>query len=155
MDIRKIRKLIQIMKETGLAEIEIQSGDESVRLSQQANVIHSNVPQQIQQQQTINPAVISSKQGTNPNTKIEQELSGTPVKSPMVGSVYLAKGPSEKPFVSVGQRVKTGDTLCLIEAMKLFNQIESPVSGVIRARLVENEQPVEFDQILFIIDTDA
>jgi len=149
MDIRKIRKLIQIMKETGLAEIEIQSGDESVRLSQQANV------PQMQHQQIINPAIASPEQGINQNAQIEQKLPGTPVNSPMVGSVYLAKAPGEKPFVTIGQHVNAGDTLCLIEAMKMYNQIEAPVSGVIRARLVENEQPVEYDQVLFVIDTGA
>jgi len=154
MDIRKIRKLIQIMKETGLAEIEIQSGDESVRLSQQANVIHTSAPQ-VQHQQTTNPTIASPERGINQNKQIEQEFPGTPVNSPMVGSVYLAKAPGEKPFVTIGKRVNAGDTLCLIEAMKMYNEIEAPVSGVIRAQLVENEQSVEYDQVLFVIETDA
>jgi acetyl-CoA carboxylase biotin carboxyl carrier protein len=154
MDIRKIRKLIQIMKETGLAEIEIQSGDESVRLSQKSNGAHPTV---IQTHQTLPtnieaqtpPSELSAKNAS------KKDISGTPVNAPMVGSVYLASAPGEKPFVEIGQRVKEGDTLCLIEAMKMFNQIEAPVAGVISARLVENEQPVEYDQPLFIIDTQA
>ena len=151
MDIRKIRKLIQIMKETGLAEIEIKSGDESVRLSQQANVAHVSTP--LVQHQPTSPAV--SIDDNVDSTEIQEEISGTQVHSPIVGSVYLAKSPTDKPLVTVGQHVNAGDTLCLIEAMKMYNQIEAPIAGVVRARLVENGQAVEYDQVLFIIDPDA
>jgi acetyl-CoA carboxylase biotin carboxyl carrier protein len=155
MDIRKIRKLIQIMKETGLAEIEIKSGDESVRLSQQSNVGHLPTAQTSQHILPTNTPATPKQLSDKETSETEQKFPGTPVKSPMVGSVYLAKSPGEKPFVEVGQRVKEGDTLCLIEAMKMYNQIEAPMSGVISARLVENEQPVEYDQILFFIDQNA
>lgn len=153
MDIRKIRKLIQIMKETGLAEIEIQSGDESVRLSQKSNTAQPTVVQTHPASHAIHAPTQTTAQ--HAKQSIQKEIPGTPVNAPMVGSVYLASAPGQKPFVEIGQRVKAGDTLCLIEAMKMFNQIEAPTAGVISARLVENEQPVEYDQPLFIIDADT
>jgi acetyl-CoA carboxylase biotin carboxyl carrier protein len=154
MDIRKIRKLIQIMKETGLAEIEIQSGEESVRLSQNATrAVAHHSPVVHHQPAVVSPSPVEAQTVSEEN--IENEIPGTPVNAPMVGSVYLSSGPGEKFFVEVGHQVKEGDTLCLIEAMKMFNQIEAPTSGVVKARLVENEQPVEYNQPLFIIDPKA
>lgn len=152
MDIRKVKKLIELIEETGVAEIEIHEGEESVRISRgstQAPVMHHvSAPQPATHYEpapTTAPAKAPSKEKNDtPN--------GHTVKSPMVGTVYLSSVPGESPFVEVGDRVKVGDTLCLVEAMKMFNQIESDKDGVISARLIENEQPVEFDQPLFIIE---
>lgn len=158
MDTRKIKKLIELVKETGIGELEIKSGDESVRISTQPT----------QAQQPVQQVIATPTQATAPTpekptaAKPEAEAEAEPkhkaheghvLKSPMVGTVYLAPSPGAAPFVSVGQHVKVGDTLCLIEAMKMFNKIEADVAGVISARLIENESPVEYDQALFIIDT--
>lgn len=152
MDTRKIRKLIELVKETGVGELEVTSGDESVRISCQTNI---PAPQQVI---TAAPQPIAQPIATPatqiPSTPQSAEINeGHHVKSPMVGSVYLSATPGAKPFVAVGQHVSVGDTLCLIEAMKMFNKIEADVAGVLSARLVENESPVEYDQPLFIIDT--
>lgn len=153
MDIRKIRKLIELINETGIGEIEVTSGEDSVRISRASG--HSPAPISAQPH---NPAPISNSEQKEapPASKPKQEPTsdGHEVKSPMVGSIYLAPSPGSKPFVSVGQHVNAGDTLCLIEAMKMFNKIEADASGVISARLIENEQPVEYDQPLFIIEAD-
>ena len=156
MDIRKIRKLIELVKQTGVGEIEVKSADESVRISCQ-----SSAPAPSQMVHTI-PAQIpggpiaSEPAGATPETKAEEPTpaSGHSVKSPMVGTVYLAATPGAKPLVEVGQHVEVGDTLCLVEAMKMFNKIESDCAGTISARRINNEQPVEYDQELFIIDPD-
>lgn len=153
MDIRKIRKLIDLIKETGVGEIELKSGEESVRISCQP-------PMPMMPQQTImhhapahHLAPTAQDHKTTPVEKSKDIPDGHAVKSPMVGTVYLASTPGAKPFVEVGQRVVAGDTLCLIEAMKMFNKIEADKAGVVSARLIENEQPVEYEQPLFIIDT--
>ncbi|OGT97060.1 MAG: acetyl-CoA carboxylase, biotin carboxyl carrier protein [Gammaproteobacteria bacterium RIFOXYB2_FULL_38_6] len=154
MDIRKIRKLIQIMKETGIAEIEVQSGEESVRLNQHATQVISTTAPIMHApiaHTPVQPAAIHAEQVKA--EKVSQEIPGHTVKSPMIGTAYLSSSPGAKPFVEVGQRVKAGDILCLIEAMKMFNQIEADVEGVVSARLVENAEPVEYDQPLFIIDS--
>ena len=161
MDIRKIRKLIELINETGVSEIEVKSGEESVRISR--------LPGQTAPQ-TTSYAIPSGTPTAPPFAPKEKELAqeankdllttsakapeGHAIKAPMVGTVYLAPKPGSKPFVEVGQRIAMGDTLCLIEAMKMFNKIEADRSGVISARLVENDQPVEYDQSLFIIDPD-
>lgn len=160
MDIRKIRKLIELIDETGVAEIEIHEGEESVRISRTgpastAPVIHQVHP--THPAYTPPPASAPAHQPathpqTSESTNEQPEPTGHKVCSPMVGTVYLSSAPGEKPFVEIGDKVKTGDTLCLIEAMKMFNQIEADKDGVISARLIENEQPVEFDQPLFIIE---
>lgn len=152
MDIRTIKKLIELINETGVDEIEVKNGEDSVRISR--NVPQNAVPIPIQHapplQQAPTPEAAEKKTASEPKKQPE----GHQLKSPMVGSVFLASTPGAKPFVEVGQRVAVGDTVCLIEAMKMFNQIEADRGGVISARLVENEQPVEFDQPLFIIETD-
>jgi len=157
MDIRKIRKLIQIMKETGIAEIEVQSGEESVRLNQHSSapptvVTHATHTPVIQAQPTIQQVSAPTSEQVKAE-KVAEEIPGHTVKTPMIGTVYLSSSPGAKPFVEIGQRVQAGDTLCLIEAMKMFNQIEADVDGVISARLIEDKQPVEYDQPLFVIDT--
>ncbi len=156
MDIRKIKKLIELLEESGVAEIEIREGEESVRIARtlpyaQAPVMNYAVPS------AAPPSAAASMPGSAATTNIaigntKNEPIGTPIKSPMVGTFYRAASPTARPFVEVGSTVKAGDTLCVIEAMKMFNQIESDVSGTITAILVENGQPVEFDQPLFIIE---
>lgn len=159
MDIRKVRKLIELLKETGVGEIEIHEGEESVRIS-----LHGGTPTHaapiavaptaaatLGHAMPAAPLTTAPPQATaTPTANAEQ--SGHVLKSPMVGTVYFAPKPGADPFVAIGQKVKAGDTVCVIEAMKMFNQIEADRSGVISSRLVENEQPVEFDQALFIID---
>lgn len=149
MDIRKIKKLIELLEESGIAEIEIKEGEESVRISRHAAaapVVMQPVPAPRQD----NATVISVTQETEaPAPKVP---TGHVVKSPMVGTFYRAPSPGAKPFTEVGQRVEVGDTLCIIEAMKMLNQIEADKAGVVAAILVENGQPVEYGQPLFIIE---
>ena len=145
MDIRKIKKLIELVKNTDIAELEIHEDKESVRIT------HSKIQPQAEYQITQSPPA-------QPQPIAEQapaenkEPQGHAVKSPMVGTVYLAPTPGAKPFIEIGQRVKTGDTLCLIEAMKMFNQVEADKAGIISACMVDNAHPVEYDQPLFIIE---
>ncbi|MCX7121529.1 MAG: acetyl-CoA carboxylase biotin carboxyl carrier protein [Gammaproteobacteria bacterium] len=147
MDTRKIRKLIELVKETGIGELEVKSGDDSVRISCHTNAIPTYT-QHIAAPAVIAPAPISIEASAPKHVQPD----GHHVKSPMVGTVYLSGTPGNPPFVAVGQKVKAGDTLCIIEAMKMFNKIEADASGIISARLVENAQPVEYDQPLFIIE---
>lgn len=147
MDIRKIKKLIELLEESGIAEIEIREGEESVRISR------GQIAQAAPVQYTL-PAAAPASTAPSPSAQpaAEDQAKGTPIKSPMVGTFYRAASPTSKPFVDVGSSVKAGDTLCVIEAMKMFNQIEAETSGTITAILVENGQPVEYDQPLFIIE---
>lgn len=153
MDIRKIRKLIELINETGVGEIEVKSGDDSVRISR------AGTAQPIMTHTVAAPTLAAMPSPTHTEqhaaaTEHKKSMpNGHEVKSPMVGTVYLSATPGSKPFVEIGQRVQVGDTLCLIEAMKMFNKIEADKAGVISARLTENEQPVEYEQPLFIIDT--
>ena len=148
MDIRKIKKLIELLEESSLTEIEIVEGEESVRLARggQAAALPFAVPQMAAPAPVVTtPVVEPAKDDEDPVP--EGEL----VLSPMVGTFFAASGPGAEAFVSLGQAVGVGDTLCIIEAMKMFNQIESDVSGTVVAILVENGQPVEYDQPLFVI----
>jgi len=143
MDIRKVKKLIELLEESGIAELEIKEGEDSVRISRQTTVMQNAAPV------AMAPAVAA------PAVKAPvaaQEPRGHHVKSPMVGTYYGAASPTSSAFVKEGQSVSVGDTLCIIEAMKMMNQIEADKSGIIRSILVENGSPVEFDQILFIIE---
>jgi acetyl-CoA carboxylase biotin carboxyl carrier protein len=144
VDIRKIKKLIELLEDSSLTEIEIVEGEESVRLVRggQAQAMTMAVPQPVVAAPPVAPAVEEEE---------DQIPEGEPVLAPMVGTFYAASGPESEAFVSLGQRVGVGDTLCIIEAMKMFNQIESDVSGTIVAILAENGQPVEYDQPLFVI----
>lgn len=152
MDIRKIKKLIELVEESGIAELEINEGEESVKISR-----YSAAPVAAPQQQIVAAAPIaaptpaSSEAAETPADK-PATLSGHQIKSPMVGTFYSAASPTSGPFVSVGQNVNEGDTLCIIEAMKMMNQITADKSGTIKSIECENGQPVEFDQILFIIE---
>lgn len=150
MDIRKIKKLIELLEESGIAEIEIREGEESVRISRgqmaQATPVQYTVPA------VAAPAAASAPAPSAQPAAAPAQAAGTPIKSPMVGTFYRSASPTAKPFVEVGSSVKAGDTLCVVEAMKMFNQIEAETSGTITAILVENGQPVEYDQPLFIIE---
>jgi acetyl-CoA carboxylase biotin carboxyl carrier protein len=153
MDIRKIKKLIELIDETGIAEIEIKEGEESVRLSRLPNNV-SYAPQPVAHQIPMSPAQVPQETQTQatPQEKPKDLPQGHQVKSPMVGTMYTSPSPDAPLFVKEGQKVNVGDTLCIIEAMKMFNEIESDKAGVVRERLVENGQPVEYDQPLFIIE---
>ncbi len=141
MDIRKVRKLIELVKTTDIAELEIHEDKESVRIT------HSKVQPRVEYQ-----PVTQIKPAEPEKVPEVKEAQGHAVKSPMVGTVYLAPSPGSKPFVEIGQRVNVGDTLCIIEAMKMFNQVEADKAGTISACLVENAHPVEYDQTLFVIE---
>ncbi len=155
MDTRKIKKLIELVKETGIGELEVKSGDDSVRINCQINTMptFTHMPASAQPAPAVLAAPITET-ATPAAPKKPAHIEGHQMKSPMVGTVYLSGTPGKPPFVSVGQKVQVGDTLCLIEAMKMFNKIEADKAGTISARLVENEQPVEYDQPLFIIETE-
>jgi len=148
MDIRKVKKLIELLDESGVAEIEIHEGEESVRISRSgqfsAPIAYAPPPAAIPA-----PAATAPTEAAAP---AEAEVTGHQVLSPMVGAFYRASSPGAKSFVDVGSTVRVGDTLCIIEAMKLLNQIEADKDGVIKKILVENGQPVEYNQPLFIIE---
>jgi acetyl-CoA carboxylase biotin carboxyl carrier protein len=149
MDIRKVKKLIELLEESGIAEIEIKEGEESVRISRAP----SGTPQVIMQPGFAPAAPAPAPAPTAaPAAEAEALPPGHVVTSPMVGTFYRAPSPGAKPFVDVGQRVSVGDTLCIIEAMKMLNQIEADRAGVVTAILAENGNPVEFGQPLFVID---
>lgn len=152
MDIRKIKKLIELVQESGVSEIEIHEGEESVRIrcTSSEPIAHQVAP--------LAPTVINAQRpqahptSEEPTSEEPPLPEGHPVNSPMVGTFYSSPAPGEKAFVTVGQKVSVGDTLCIVEAMKMLNQIEADINGTIKAILVENGQPVEFDQPLFIIN---
>jgi acetyl-CoA carboxylase biotin carboxyl carrier protein len=154
MDLRKIKKLIELLEESGLAELEIHEGEESVRLTRPSAVAQPQAAPPQAAAPAAQPAASSSGSAeTGAETEDDQDdlPEGELVRSPMVGTFYSAPDPDSEPFVSEGQTVSRGDVLCLIEAMKMFNQIESELSGTVAAVLVESGQPVEFDQPLFVI----
>ncbi len=151
MDIRKVKKLIELLEESDVAEIEIHEGEESVRISR----IGSNAPAVMMPAAAPAPAPApaatpAAAESTPPPAE-EAEPEGHIVRSPMVGTFYRAPSPTSKPFVEEGSKVSAGDTLCIIEAMKILNQIESDISGTVQKILVENGQPVEYNQPLFVI----
>lgn len=156
INISKIKKLIEMLGETDITELEIKEGEETIRISRQSTVSPSCVS-------VFNPMLSNMPQAVLPDVENKAAASithaeplphaGQQIKSPMVGTLYLSPSPGAKPFVEIGQKVHVGDTLCIIEAMKMFNQIEADVSGIVKAKLVENAQPVEFEQPLFIIET--
>lgn len=156
MDMRKIKKLIELIQSTGVAEIEIREGEESVRITRESKVAPAMMmaaPAMAAPAATPAPVAASAAPAeSTPKTEATASNDKHAVKSPMVGTVYLSATPGAKPFVEIGQTVKAGDVICLIEAMKMFNQIEADKSGVITARLVDNGTPVEFNQPLFTIE---
>ncbi|MWN31588.1 MULTISPECIES: acetyl-CoA carboxylase biotin carboxyl carrier protein [unclassified Gilliamella] len=154
MDIRKIKKLIELVEESGISEIEISEGEESVRISRSVPTTNYSAPIQNIQIPQSSPIVMASSAQTEEAVTNSDNLvsTGITIKSPMVGTFYRTPSPESKAFVEVGQTVNIGDVLCIVEAMKMMNQIESEKAGTIKAILVENGQPVEFDQPLFIIE---
>ncbi|ASI24471.1 MULTISPECIES: acetyl-CoA carboxylase biotin carboxyl carrier protein [Aeromonas] len=151
MDIRKIKKLIELVEESGIAELEISEGEESVRISRNFSGQVTTAMPQMMMQPAMAPAAAPAAAAVAP-TADAATPSGHLMRSPMVGSFYRSSSPEAKPFAEVGQHVNVGDTLCIVEAMKMMNQIESDKTGVIKAILVENGQAVEFDEPLFIIE---
>ncbi|KPQ02972.1 acetyl-CoA carboxylase biotin carboxyl carrier protein [Marinobacter sp. HL-58] len=152
MDIRKIKKLIELLEESDVEELEIHEGDDSVRISRRREQLAA--PQYMAQYPAAAPQPAPSSQAGAPASDEPAkpaEPSGHAVKSPMVGTFYRSPSPTAKAFVEVGQSVKAGDVVCIVEAMKMMNQIEADKSGTIAEILVENGQPVEFDQPLIII----
>ncbi len=153
MDIRKIKKLIELVEESGIAELEISEGEESVRISRNFSGQVTAAPQMIMPQAAAQVAApVAAAPAAAAAHAADAAPSGHLIRSPMVGSFYRSSSPEAKPFVEVGQHVNVGDTLCIVEAMKMMNQIESDKAGVIKAILVENGQAVEFDEPLFIIE---
>lgn len=152
MDIRKIKKLIELLEDSGISELEITEGEESVRISRHAAAPQyapvQYAPAQPQQQQ--HP--LAPTPAAAPAAEAPKASSGHVVKSPMVGSFYCASSPTAKAFVEIGQNVQVGDTLCIVEAMKMMNQIQSDKAGVVKEILLQNGEPVEFDQPLFVIE---
>lgn len=151
MDIRTIKKLIELLDSSGVAEIEVKEGDTAVRISR----MPANMPmmqQPMPQQFHVNPAPMAATPAQANAPAEPAAISGHVVTSPMVGTFYRSASPDSKAFVEIGQSVKVGDTICIIEAMKMFNQIEADKAGVVKAILCENGQPVEFDQPLVIIE---
>jgi acetyl-CoA carboxylase biotin carboxyl carrier protein len=155
MDIRKVKKLIELLEESNIAEIEIHEGEESVRISRKTEALQA--PQYMPAfgagMYAPMPSPASAPAIGQDSAEAAEKTAplGHVVTSPMVGTFYEAPSPGAKPFVEVGQQVNAGDTLCIIEAMKMLNQIESDKAGKITARLVDNGQPVEFGQDLFVI----
>ncbi|MDJ0916754.1 MAG: acetyl-CoA carboxylase biotin carboxyl carrier protein [Woeseiaceae bacterium] len=160
MDIRKVKKLIELLDESGIAEIEITEGEESVRISRYAQGAPAAAPA---------PLPVAAPAPAAPAAPVPAEAAapapaaapspveddGYEVKSPMVGTFYSASSPGSAPYVQVGDRVSEGDTVCIIEAMKMMNQIEADVSGVIKSIRIQNGEPVEYGQTLFVIDQRA
>ena len=146
MDLRKLKKLIDLVETSGIAELEITEGEEKVRIAKSI----AGTPMMMAPAQHL-PAAATTVAATAPTPAEDSEPEGHVIRSPMVGTFYRASAPGAKDFVEVGQSINTGDTVCIIEAMKLLNEIESDQSGVIKAILVENGQPVEYGEPLFVI----
>ena len=156
MDIRKVKKLIEMLEESQLNEIEIKEGEESVKLVKattvpiQEQIVTSNIAATASQPTAMNE-VTSVESDTKESTEPET-ISGKTIDSPMVGTFYAAPNPGAKDFVSVGDKISEGDVLCIIEAMKMMNEVKADSSGVIKQVLIENAEPVEFGQPLFVIE---
>ncbi len=154
MDIRKVKKLIELLEESGISEIEITEGDDAVRISRYPSPSYAAPPPAA----TVSPSVttVATSQPPGPAGEAEHEPPPIPeghtVTAPMVGTFYASPAPGAKPFAQVGSKVEVGDTLCIIEAMKMMNQIEADKAGRVVSILVENGEPVEFGQPLFIIE---
>jgi acetyl-CoA carboxylase biotin carboxyl carrier protein len=149
MDLRKLKKLIDLVQESGIAELEITEGEEKVKIVKGGAVSVSQAPLAPVQPPPVQPAAVAPPAA--PVAKPEAGQEGHVLKAPMVGTFYRSPSPDAKAFIDVGQSIKEGQTICIIEAMKLMNEIESDASGVVKAILVENGQPVEYGQPLFII----
>ena len=152
MDIRKIKKLIELVEESGINELEISEGEESVRISRSAPNTGIPVMQQAYAAPVMQAQAPVAAAPAAAEAPAKAEISGHIVRSPMVGTFYRTPGPDAKAFVEVGQKVNVGDTLCIVEAMKMMNQIEADKAGTVKAILVESGQPVEFDEHLVVIE---
>lgn len=150
VDIRKVKKLIELLEESGVAEIEIKEGEESVRISRGPIMAYQPMPMVMQAPMMAQPQV-AALAAPLAASAAAPEPAGTMIKSPMVGTFYLAASAESAPFVKVGSTVKVGDTLCIIEAMKIMNPIEAEVAGVVSAILADNGHPVEYEQPLFVV----
>lgn len=150
MDVRKIKKLIKIIEESGISELEISEGEESVRISRVVKQPFPPVVQQTYIPMARQQSAITSI--TDDTAVVPVSMRGHFVRSPMVGTFYRTANPNAKPFVEVGQKVSVGDTLCIVEAMKMMNRIESDKAGVVKAILLDNGQSVEFNEPLVIIE---
>lgn len=150
MDLRKVKKLIDLVADSGIAELEITEGEEKVRISRYGQGAPAMM--YAQQQPMMMPQMAAAPAAAPAAPAEAAEPEGHVVKSPMVGTFYRAPSPGAKAFIEVGQTVSAGDTLCIIEAMKLLNEIESDATGTVKAVLVENGQPVEYGQPLFVIE---
>ena len=148
MDIRKVKKLIELLDESGIAEIEITEGEESVRISRYSQ----NAPAAPVAAPIAVAAPVAAAPAEAAPAAPDPEDDGFLITAPMVGTFYAASSPGAAPYVQVGDRVNEGDTLCIIEAMKMMNQIESDVSGVVKSIRVQNGEPVEYGQTLIVID---
>ncbi len=146
MDIRKVKKLIELIEESGITEIEIHEGEESVRINRYSSNQAAPIAAPLAPAVAITPAAQPAAES------VTEELAGHVIKSPMVGTYYASSAPDSSPFVSVGSTVQEGDTLCIIEAMKILNQIESDTSGVVKSIMSSDGQAVEFDQPLFVLE---
>ena len=152
MDLRKIKKLMELLEESGIAEIEVKEGEESIKLSR--NIGSPTAPVQQIMQQPMMP----QQQAPHATSQVQDKADDSAnknrntVNSPMVGTFYASASPESKPFVTEGQSVKKGDTLCILEAMKMMNQVQAESDGKILEILVDNAEPVEFDQPLFVIE---
>ena len=150
MDIRKVKKLIELLEESGIAEIEISEGEESVRISRYPQ--GGAIPMAIAPAAAPMPLPAAPVIAAAAEPAGEPPISGTKVEAPMVGTYYASPSPGTDPFVKVGTEVSVGDTLCIVEAMKMMNQIEAEVSGRITRVLVDDGDPVEFGQVMFVIE---
>jgi len=151
MDIRKVKKLIELLEESQLAEIEIKEGEETIRLSR-TGLMTAPAPALTHIPVAANPVTTEKSSALPPASEPTAEPSGHEIKSPMVGSYFASPSPDALPFVEIGSEVKAGDTLCIIEAMKIFNQIEADRAGTVKAIFKESGDPVEYGEALFIID---
>ena len=149
MDLRKLKTLIELVESSGIAELEISEGEERVRITRSLPPV--TPPATAEGAQMIVPAALASSQATSGPVAAQAESEGHVVKSPMVGTFYRSASPGAKPFVEIGDEVQVGDPLCIIEAMKLMNEIEADRTGVVKAILIENGQPVEYGQALVVI----
>ena len=147
MDLRKVKKLIELLEESGLSEIEITEGDDKVRITKGSKQVpQTNIVETIQESETLTP-----NENIDEHAKSKNNAEFHEVKAPMIGTYYQSPEPDAEAFVKVGDPISDGDTLCIIEAMKMMNKIESDVSGTIERIMVQNGDPVEFDQVLFLV----
>ena len=146
MDLRKIKKLMELLEQSGISEIEVKEGEESIKLSRASKVKNVNLQDSMENQSQSTSAIT---QGNVLNQ--QKQITGKTIDSPMVGTFYRSPSPDSKPFVEKGQKVNKGDTVCILEAMKMMNQVTAEESGIIKDILVEDAEPVEFGQPLVVI----